>query len=381
MKLRKFQAANMREALADVKAALGPDAMIVATRDIRRGLLGSGVEVTAAIDDEEDKPAAKEPARASTPPTGAPSPYAAQSAHTPQGPYTPQGSYTPQSSFALTEGDVERIMAPLRSELRTLRAQLRAPVEPDTKGLETELASMRQTIEALRDLVPGARAKVTREQLTERARTTTLAAPALARVIALIGPTGVGKTTTIAKIAAREALIALRTVAIVSLDTYRVGGQEQIRIFAELIGVPVYIVHHLEDLPGTIAQLGAYDRILIDTAGRSPRDADAIRALVEGLLRVPDIEIHLALAATSDAGLIDAWLRRYGSGDIDRLLFTKVDEASDLSELVSTPARTGKPISWLTTGQRVPEDIEDATAARLLGLATGGFSTFEEEAA
>lgn len=362
MRLRKFQAASMREALAEVKAALGPDAMIVATRDIRRGLMGTGVEVTAAIDDEAEKPAAKEPAPRASQPPPAPAPAA-------------------PSAFSLTEGDVERIMAPLRSELRNLRAQLRAPAEPDSKKLETELASMRQTLEALRELVPGARAKVSQEQLEARARAATIAAPSLGRVLALIGPTGVGKTTTIAKIAAREALIALRSVAIISLDTYRVGGQEQIRIFAELIGVPVYIVHHLEELPGTIAELGAYERILVDTAGRSPRDTDAIRALVEGLLRVPDIEIHLALAATSDAGLIDAWLRRYGSDDIDRLIFTKVDEASDLSELVSTPARTGKPVAWLTTGQRVPEDIEDATAARLLGLATSGFSTFEEEAA
>ena len=187
----------------------------------------------------------------------------------------------------------------------------------------------------------------------------------------LVGPTGAGKTTTIAKLAARAALIENRRVSLVTLDNYRVGGIDQIRTFADLIGVPVQVADSPADLANLIDP--ANDLTLIDTAGRSPRDAAAIEELaghIEGL----DIEVHLVVPAGSSAAQIDELMQRYRTLAPVRLLFTKLDECGHAPELALAPARTRLPITWVTTGQAVPEDIEQPTDARVLELASGGLS-------
>ncbi|HEX4456473.1 MAG TPA: AAA family ATPase, partial [Polyangia bacterium] len=197
-----------------------------------------------------------------------------------------------------------------------------------------------------------------------------ITAPSNARIIALVGPTGVGKTTTIAKLAARAALVEKRSVAIITLDDSRIGGEDQMRAFADLIGVPLTVCS-VERLGQTLAQLNQYEKIFIDTAGRSPRDTDAIAALSHAFAGL-DIEVHLTLPAGSSRAAIDGAATRMASLGCKRVLFTKVDEAEQLEELVRAPARLGVPLSFVTTGQRVPEDLEDATPLRLLELATHG---------
>jgi flagellar biosynthesis protein FlhF len=346
MRLRKFVAQDLREAIALVKSELGPDAMVVSTREVKRGLLGRGVEVTAAVDD--DPPA-------ENPTLEAPS---------------------------LSEADVERIMAPLRSELRSIRTQLEPVTGAETRQIRSELAAMREVLSALRASPARISGNPARGlALEETARTQTIAQGPSKRVTALVGPTGAGKTTTIAKLAAHAALVERQSVALVSVDTYRVGGEQQISIFAHLIGVKLEVVRELEHLPAAIERLANFDRIFIDTAGRSPRDRTAICALVRALLEVDDLEIHLAIPAATSAAAIDGWVVRWGAVNIDRLIFTKVDEADDLVELVEAPARIKRPVSYLTTGQRVPEDFEHASAARLVELATRGFQSESEEVA
>jgi len=341
MRLRKYQAATMRDAIAEVKRDLGADAMIVATRQISRGLRGPGVEVTAAIDPDATEAAAPPPALRDD---GA-------------GPETHGARGTGR---ALEEADVERILLPLRSELRSLRSALRASGDGE---LRTELQALRRALATLPGRAPDAESL---RQVASRAR---LAAPSEAQVIALVGPTGVGKTTTLAKLAARAALIAEERVAIVSLDSYRIGGEEQIRAYADLIGVPLRVVTDPARLGHTLAELGDRDRIYIDTAGRSPRDGAAVAELAEAFAAVEGVEVHLTISAATTPSLIDGIARRFGALSPARLLFTKVDEADDLAELVRAPARLGRPVAWLTTGQRVPEDLEDATVEVLLALA------------
>jgi flagellar biosynthesis protein FlhF len=350
MKLRKFTAATMRDAVAEVRRELGPDAMVVATRQVRRGLLATGVEVTAAVDDEPQ-------------PSG-PTTWSAEPAP------------APVSGSALTDVDVERITAPLRAELRSLRSMLR-PLE--TRRAQDELrGELRGELSALRQAVLSGRAAASDPRpLGEIAGSAEIARGPDKRVIALVGPTGVGKTTTIAKLAARAALVERRAVGIVTLDTYRVGGEEQIRAYADLIGVPLHLVADPARLAPTVASLRDLDRVYVDTAGRSPRDAESIEVLRAAFASVADLEVHLALAAGARPTLIDDCARRYRSLGFERLLFTKLDEADDLSEVVRAPARIGRPVSFLTTGQRVPEDLEDATAERLLVLAERGFAEGE----
>lgn len=384
MRLRKYQADTIKEAVARVKAELGPDAMIIATRPIRRGFLGTGVEVTVSTDAPGDD--LDLPGPAATGPTGA---YASHtSGATPQPlPPPPAPPPLPRSHSAshtagatggyaaghtsstpatqISDDDIERIMVPLRSELRSLKAQLRA------SSVSEELAALRQAVTALdvrRSRAPDATALA---ELADRAH---IAAPSNSRVVALVGPTGAGKTTTIAKLAARAALGRRQQVALVTVDTYRVGGEEQMRIFAELIGVPLVVVRSLEGLASAIDDLAGYARVFIDTAGRSPRDSAAIDETARALAGIAEIETHLTLPAQAPPTVLDAWLRALDTVGVDRLLFTKLDEADELDALVRAPARTAKPVAWVTTGQRVPEDVEDVTAERLLSWATRGLA-------
>jgi flagellar biosynthesis protein FlhF len=342
MRVLKFEGATMRDAIAKVKAELGDQAVIISTRQVRRGLLGSAVEISAAIetDDDEAPPFASGPAAPPTPPP-------------PAGPRTEQ----------LVEAQV----APLRSELRSLRALVRNAGE--TRGtieLRSEVAALKKLIEQLQAAGPPAPAP----RLPTRADVA-LTAPSEARAIMLVGPTGAGKTTTIAKLAARAALIDQRQVAVITLDNYRVGGVDQIRTFTDLIGVPLQVADHAGELAERIDP--ATDLTLIDTAGKSPRDQAAIEELaaqIDGL----GIEVHLVIPASATAAQIDQLVARYASLAPARLLFTKLDEHDHVPELALAPARAGIPITWVTTGQAVPEDIEEPSPARVLELASSGLA-------
>lgn len=368
MKICKFEAATMQEAVAQVKRELGGDAMVVATRQVRRGLLGTGVEVTAAIDDpEEGPPPAPLGSYARTPAFTAVAPPRMT------GPTPASSGVVAPVSGALADADVERIMAPLRSELRAIRSLVRSVAEPaGGDDMQRELAALRQAVAGLRGPTPAAP-----RPLEEIAAEATIAAPSTARIVAMVGPTGVGKTTTIAKLAARAALVDRQDVALITLDAYRVGGEAQIRTFADLIGVPLTTVSSYDALSTAILTHVERDKIFIDTAGRSPRDTAAMAELEAGLAQIDDVETHLCITAGSSATHIDGWLARYRTLVIDRLLFTKIDEADDLAELVRAPARLRRPISHLATGQRVPEDLEDASPARLLDLARRGLRDAE----
>jgi flagellar biosynthesis protein FlhF len=352
MRIRKFEAASMREALSQVKKELGADAMVVATRPIRRGLLGSGVEVTAALDDPEPPVA----------PGSGVAAYGAAPAKSGAG-----------AGGALSEADIERIMAPLRSELRSLRSLVRAAADAGSApDVRSELQALRQLV-STRLASDAPAAKPTAPELGALAAGATLVAPSEKRVVALVGPTGVGKTTTIAKLAARAALVAREKVAIITLDTYRVGGEEQIRTYADLMGVPLTLVASPDQLGAALAAYKRRDRVFIDTAGRSPRDGASVAELEQALAGLDELEVHLCMPAATSPGAADSCFRRYRRVGIDRLLFTKLDEADDPAELVRTPVRLERPVSFVTTGQRVPEDLEEPSHERLLGLAINGF--------
>jgi flagellar biosynthesis protein FlhF len=366
MRIRKFVAADMKDALAEIKRDLGPEALIISARPVRRGLLGNGVEVTAAVDIDD---------QASSGPTQ--DGPVAMSAMSGMSALASMATPAPVHAHAagLSDSDLERIMAPLRTELRSLRSQLRSmePRNPanEDHGVKQQLQELRTAVALLR--TPAEPANDNRLQaLSALGAQQRLCAPSTARVVALVGPTGVGKTTTIAKLAARAALVERRSVAIVTLDDYRVGGEDQMRAFADLIGVPLTVCPS-ERLGAVLSTLSGHERVFIDTAGRSPRDTQAITQLARSFAGL-DIEIHLTLPAASSRATIDGCAMRLSALQISRILFTKVDEAEQMEELVRAPARLNWPVSWITTGQRVPEDFEDAGQSRLVDLATVGFN-------
>ncbi len=340
MRILKFQGASMREALSRVKAELGDDAVVVSTRQIKRGLLGSAFEIAAAI---EDDPAASGPTTGNVGLHG-----------------------RPGGNFA--DNDIERAMAPLRAELRSLRAMMRAKSdERPASEVRGELAALRRALDELRTRPQPAPAP-------EAPPPFTAATPSQATAVLLVGPTGVGKSTTIAKIAARAALIEHRRVALITLDNYRVGGVEQMRTFADLIGVPLHLLDDPSQLAAQLEELAGYDLTLIDTAGRSPRDRTAVAALERALGAAPRVEVHLTIAASASSTHVDELHRHFAPLQPSRLLFTKVDECERAPELTAAPTRLQLPVTWLATGQAVPEDLELATLPRLAELARHGLS-------
>jgi flagellar biosynthesis protein FlhF len=190
-------------------------------------------------------------------------------------------------------------------------------------------------------------------------------------VVALVGPTGVGKTTTIAKLAARFAQIhGHEEVALISTDTYRIAGFEQLATYGKIIGCQVNLAKDSKALDTLLQQYSKKKLILIDTAGMGQRD---IR-LAENLANLVSnarfrIRNYLVLAANSQQQVMQENVDRFKKVPLSGCIYTKLDESVSIGEIITTSIQNGLPIGYLTDGQRVPEDIKVANAEKLVNLA------------
>jgi flagellar biosynthesis protein FlhF len=189
------------------------------------------------------------------------------------------------------------------------------------------------------------------------------------RVLAMIGPTGVGKTTTIAKIAARALLDSRLKVSLVTVDTYRIGATEHLGRYGEIMGAPTHVARDAASLADAIALSSDADIVLVDTAGRP--DAPSIAAQAQLLHTVPDIEIHLVLSAAAGAREIRAAAKRYEKVGVHRMIFSKLDEADGPGSVLSATTAITAPLSCITDGQRVPDDVHSAAGPRLIDTIIG----------
>ena len=195
--------------------------------------------------------------------------------------------------------------------------------------------------------------------------------PAGPRILALVGPTGVGKTTTIAKLAAIHAVGIgggkPQSVRMITIDNYRIGARQQIETYGGIMGVPVSCVETPEDLRKTIAMYSDADLILVDTVGKSPRDAVRLAEMQRILVACgPGSEIHLALSATTKASDMVQIMRQFEPFDYKAVVITKLDETNRIGNAISALAERGKSLSYVTNGQSVPQNIERARVTRLL---------------
>ncbi len=241
--------------------------------------------------------------------------------------------------------------------------------------------------EIARELIAKLQQHATPEQLDNTASTTSLLTALVEReihctepllpkrgyrrVAMLVGPTGVGKTTTIAKLAGRFGLEGDLRVGLITVDTYRVAAVDQLRTYAEIIDLPLQVVSSPEELPAALARFAEFDLVLIDTAGRSPHDDRQLEELKQLVAAATPDDICLVLSLASGARSLRATADRFAAVRPTSLILTKLDEAAGCGGLLSVSRDIAIPISYFTLGQEVPRDIEPANACRAARLVLG----------
>lgn len=188
------------------------------------------------------------------------------------------------------------------------------------------------------------------------------------QIIALVGPTGVGKTTSIAKIAAQIALQQQARVGLVSIDTYRIGAIDQLRTFAEIAEIPLKVAFSPQQLEYIISSFDDYDYIFLDTTGRNPRNRIFLRELTLFLENIDIAEVHLTLSATTRFAELEDIIGCYKNLPFDHVLFTKIDEVMDPAVMLNLKKLTDKPVSYICNGQNIPDDLITASAPALAQL-------------
>ncbi|GIN91360.1 flagellar biosynthesis protein FlhF [Siminovitchia terrae] len=177
------------------------------------------------------------------------------------------------------------------------------------------------------------------------------------KFVALVGPTGVGKTTTLAKLAAHAALEEKKKVAFITLDTYRIAAIDQLKTYAGLLDIPVEVAYELEDFIKAVESFADYDQVFIDTAGRNYRDAEFVQSLHNILSMENDLKTFLVMGVTMKERDIMPIMDNFQHMSIDRLIFTKADETKVFGSMVNIMLKYNLPTAFVTTGQDVPDDI------------------------
>lgn len=196
--------------------------------------------------------------------------------------------------------------------------------------------------------------------------------PGKRRLVALVGPTGVGKTTTIAKLAANHRLKKRQSVGLITVDTYRIAAVEQLRTYADIIDLPMQVVSTPREMREAVHRLAGLDLILMDTAGRSPRDEIKIQELKAFLTEAGADEVHLVLSSGAGSRALRQTAQQFAVVGTTSLILTKLDESTALGNLLPLFQSSDLPLSYLTNGQNVPDDIETAEATRLAQLILAG---------
>lgn len=369
MRVKRFVADTMQEAIALVKADFGQEAVILHTKKIRKkglfGLFGRAkVEVIAAT---EGRPTTRKP----TPVRATLGDVSTRSA---------------AESAATTE------MAKVREELDAIKRAINArggdrpPWSRAVQAMQAALLEQEVQEDLVREVLAAVQARANKEQVEEEdwvrseVRRELEAGIACSdpwrladekRVHCLVGPTGVGKTTTIAKLAANYSLLAEKRVALVTVDTYRIAAVEQLKTYAEIIGVPVDVAFTPTELKSAIVRRAEFDLILVDTAGRSQKNKMQMAELRAFLDVIDDPLVHLVISGTTRTRDMLDIVERFGQFPVSHLIVTKLDETSSYGILYNLCRLTGLPLSYITNGQSVPDDIEVAESERIADAILG----------
>ena len=377
MKIRRYIANNNQEAILKVKMDLGNDALILNTRKVRqKGIFGlfskPKVEVLAAIDDNGVR---KE----------------AENSRTEEKPLNSTKEVKNKINLDEKEekiANLENKVTNMEDMLQKIYSQIRVKEEitdseqVDEKQEQTPKAVqifynnlIRNEVEndVARRIIDSVAAKVgDNASINDTAsvlysiiagimgKPEMIGPPKEGKpcVIIFVGPTGVGKTTTLAKIAANYLLNHKKSVGLITADTYRIAAVEQLKTYAEILGIPVSVVYSASDMSDAVNQYSDKDIILIDTAGRSHRNKAQFEEMKAMVIASGADEVYLVLSSTTSIRSCREIISNYDFLKDYKLIFTKTDEAPVLGIILNIRFITGKKLSYITTGQNVPDDIE-----------------------
>jgi flagellar biosynthesis protein FlhF len=407
MRIKKYVARSLKEATEQMKRELGPNAFILNSRKVHRGgalsFLGKDMfEVTAALDEgvkgktnsyarpgnavpfERYIGDATEPASKQDPVADLRQ-IAAQFEQRNRGDREhPEKKMRDAAEFT----ELRSELADVKGTLRDIADQLkysRMPSLPDYLRLAYQtLVESDVDQELAADLVQSVYSRLTPEQLGNKQTTETALLAAMAalirrpeehkargnkaRVIALVGPTGVGKTTTVAKLAAISKLINQMDVALISADTYRIGAIEQLRTFAAIADIPMEVAYTPAELAPALRKFRDKDIVFMDTVGRSQKSKKELTDLSRFLAAAAPDEIHLVLSASTSVRTANDIVRQFKVLKPNRVLFSKLDEAATLGPLLTVANANDLPVSYVTTGQTVPDDILSVDPRRMASM-------------
>ena len=358
MRIKRYVARDMREALGLVKKDLGPEALILESRRVRqKGLMGFfrplHIEVTAAVDKR-----------------------------------TSQG-VIPRELDTLQTKTIQSEIDELKSLVKQVMIQQNGLLSRESKEKSPLDYLYRQLVDSeveksvARDLLKEVGRDCPEEKLTQAQAHRQLRDKIGKRlkpvdfngqkyIFCFVGATGVGKTTTLAKLAAHYAILKGKKVGLITLDTYRIGAVEQLRSYARLMDLPLEVVMSPRELEEALMKMNDMDYIMVDTAGRNSKNFIHIQELQSFSKVLPEPITFLCLSATTrwqDMALIT---NNFKPLNYNALIFTKLDETSSFGTILNAACHTTLPVAFLTNGQKVPEDLEIPSVERLTDLILGG---------
>lgn len=386
MQMKRYEVSSLQEAMRRVKKDLGPEAIILSTKTLRDSSPPL-LEVVAALDRKQEDALPSSTRLQHPPPSVAP----------------PGGDGMPDWARSIT-GELRELKGMLGND-RTDQ-QLREEVSEVKEALFTLfdmlgfrhgsreqspygrlyhrlLANGVSRTRALR-IVDGVRQEGggteedTYEASVRRAREAILrslpdeaASGEGKRVKALVGPTGVGKTTTLAKLAARFALDQKRKVGLITMDTYRIASVDQLQTYADIMKLPLLVAGDGESFRESVRNFADRDIILVDTPGRNPEDRDYLNDLKRQFDGSPGVEVNLLLTPAMNREGLQVTADRFRLLDYDSLILTKLDECQRFGVVFDILEQAGRPVRYVTCGQNVPQDIKEVTPGSLASLILG----------
>lgn len=367
MKVKRYIANDMQEAMQKIKFELGSDAVILHSRKIKKGgfwgfFSKALIEVVAAIDEEPKK-----------------SPD-----------YTERTNHLVATKKDQDLDALKNQVDAIKDLLHTLMDKVNQKSVSDEKNFENPLYRTLIENDVNKSVVDKLMEIVSRQiSMTENnvpaARNalkvivkdmlgvpyTIKSDSDMQKIIFFVGPTGVGKTTTLAKLAARLALVENKKVGFITADTYRIAAVDQLRTYSEILGIPLEVIYEADEMQTAIRKFKDKELILVDTAGRSHKNENLETDLSELLQKVEKPEIFLVISLTTGYKDIVSILESYQFLGDFKLLFTKLDETNTVGNILNLRVGANKPLSYITNGQSVPDDIDvadvEAIADAILG--------------